>query len=753
MRRDWYYRILWSYLPVFVVVVSFLFFLYFNLLNVQNKKQAIHANTIVAGQMMRMIDAQLKIIDDTMINEIWNDPIVMNYFYQDEPGNPYLHYQVVKLLNTLILNNKLIHSLYLVNLRGDFVLTANTMSPLDSFGDAAFIGSAMNGAAPLTWSERRDYQEFSRLTPDHVFTLVKDVKLIRNQRGLLVVNVDPNAVFDLVRTMYSQEVSNVSLADNNNNILFGEQSPFPEITHIKSSYTGWTLSMGLKSELFADAGSFFFSVLTIVGLLAVLLGIGWIVYITKRNYKPVQLLVSRIQTYSLTKSAQLGGMNEFQFIESAIDNIVAQSNRFQERHVTDINLKKKHVFYEWIEGSLQPSSEEWKSAVDEMHISLMSTGDLQALVLEIDNFHAFCREFSESERNVLKFAMQSAVSELSASSGRSVWPEWTSDKHMSLVLQADDGENKETVAEFCVIVSNWIKKNLRYTVTIGLGDPVTEPGLVSMSHKTALACLELKPAFGGGRLITYKETMEEIKQNDMFPHFENVRLMVHAFMRTNHWQEMHHELFARARRDRLNRYDAESLLKYIISCLDREIKAYADDYVAIWKKEALPKLGEQLEMFDNLPASEPAFGEILKDLARQIARIRGQRGHYIAIRQAKAYIEANFTNPDISLIDVGTRVGMNEKQLSKLFKEELGENYIDFLIHLRIDHAKHLLAASDRPIDEIAARVGYASATPFRRVFKKMAGVSPGDYRKKIDSQVRAVSDVCSKDAAIGEGR
>ncbi len=101
------------------------------------------------------------------------------------------------------------------------------------------------------------------------------------------------------------------------------------------------------------------------------------------------------------------------------------------------------------------------------------------------------------------------------------------------------------------------------------------------------------------------------------------------------------------------------------------------------------------------------------------------------IKKAKAYIEENY-NKDISLEDVSRTVDISSYYFSKLFKEETGENFIEYLTNIRIDQAKRLLQNRELSIKNICVDTGYSDPNYFSRIFKKQVGVTPTEYREKL---------------------
>jgi two-component system response regulator YesN len=99
--------------------------------------------------------------------------------------------------------------------------------------------------------------------------------------------------------------------------------------------------------------------------------------------------------------------------------------------------------------------------------------------------------------------------------------------------------------------------------------------------------------------------------------------------------------------------------------------------------------------------------------------------------QAKEYIRANYSK-QITLEDVARDINISPQYLSKLFKEETGENFIDYLTGIRIKIAKSLLEEDKLSIKEIAHHVGYGDPNYFSRIFRKVVGVTPTEYREEV---------------------
>jgi transcriptional regulator GlxA family with amidase domain len=70
------------------------------------------------------------------------------------------------------------------------------------------------------------------------------------------------------------------------------------------------------------------------------------------------------------------------------------------------------------------------------------------------------------------------------------------------------------------------------------------------------------------------------------------------------------------------------------------------------------------------------------------------------------------------------------RTLKRRFKAATGSPLIDYLQNVRVEEAKRLLENTERPIEDISERVGYSDASFFRRLFKRLTGLTPGHYRR-----------------------
>ena len=102
-----------------------------------------------------------------------------------------------------------------------------------------------------------------------------------------------------------------------------------------------------------------------------------------------------------------------------------------------------------------------------------------------------------------------------------------------------------------------------------------------------------------------------------------------------------------------------------------------------------------------------------------------------SVLQAKKYIEAHYDR-DLSLDIISRHVNVSPYYLSKIFKDETGQNFIDYLTKIRIEKAQALLRNPQCSIKEICQSIGYRDPNYFSRLFKKQVGQTPTEYREGL---------------------
>ena len=99
------------------------------------------------------------------------------------------------------------------------------------------------------------------------------------------------------------------------------------------------------------------------------------------------------------------------------------------------------------------------------------------------------------------------------------------------------------------------------------------------------------------------------------------------------------------------------------------------------------------------------------------------------VRKCEEWLKQHYKQAN-ALQQLVEQAGIPERTLKRRFKAATGTTLIEYTQNLRIEEAKRLLEAGQMPIDDISIESGYEDASFFRRLFKRLTGLTPGQYRK-----------------------
>ncbi len=115
----------------------------------------------------------------------------------------------------------------------------------------------------------------------------------------------------------------------------------------------------------------------------------------------------------------------------------------------------------------------------------------------------------------------------------------------------------------------------------------------------------------------------------------------------------------------------------------------------------------------------------------------GHRAEPVEIWKARNFIDEH-SDEELSLTKVASAVNSSANHLSEKFKQVTGVNFVDYIARIRFEKARELLLKSNLRISEIAFTVGFQSLSQFNRVFKKLSGKSPTQFRTAHNKRAKS---------------
>lgn len=136
----------------------------------------------------------------------------------------------------------------------------------------------------------------------------------------------------------------------------------------------------------------------------------------------------------------------------------------------------------------------------------------------------------------------------------------------------------------------------------------------------------------------------------------------------------------------------------------------------------------KISSFRNLDEIAYWLSGIMARFTDQVFNLTNVK-HADVIYRAVDFIKKNYKNK-ITLEDTAAYVYLSPAYFSRVFKEEIGDNFNIYVNRIRVDAAKKLLLNEKVALVDISTMVGFEGQSYFSKVFKKMTGVTPGKYRE-----------------------
>jgi AraC-like DNA-binding protein/ligand-binding sensor protein len=149
------------------------------------------------------------------------------------------------------------------------------------------------------------------------------------------------------------------------------------------------------------------------------------------------------------------------------------------------------------------------------------------------------------------------------------------------------------------------------------------------------------------------------------------------------------------------------------------------------------------EQYDSVVRLLSIFAEHLSSISNQLM-VKETTAEAPAVTRARAYL-AEHQAEEISLSDVAHAVNMSAFYFCKVFKKATGLTFTEYLARVRVEKVKELLLNPHKRISEAAYEAGFQSLSQFNRVFRRVAGEAPSEYRERVHGAEPAASPNASR--------
>lgn len=307
-----------------------------------------------------------------------------------------------------------------------------------------------------------------------------------------------------------------------------------------------------------------------------------------------------------------------------------------------------------------------------------------------------------------------------------------------LLLFGDDPEAKfmERVENWVQLILEALQKELNISLFMAAGDVTDDFSGIHRSYEMAQKKIKEKRAEEKRILaLRNQETEQELNTrfDDVYGEYD-FKLLIKE-IRNGDSEKAQTELRAilQSSSRRLQSADMMKLQLFYMNFINRiagaclpECEAYADELAM----QCMTVMRELIYIGSDTIVTEmwDCLRKFVEKLVEVYQENNGKRKHWM-IDQVLQYVEENY-NTALSTRDIAGRFFMNTSYFSKLFHEQMGCTFSNYLINVRVEKAKMMLTQTNMKLYDIAEAVGYTNVQYFSTIFKEKEGLTPSAFRQ-----------------------
>lgn len=653
-------------------------------------------------------------------------------------------------------SNNFVDSVYFYDSSKNIVLTNNGLQyDFAKFYDKACLkGIESFRTFPMVLDTRQALQWDNKYK--NIISIIYKTVNTKDKSNYIVVNIDAEYLFSnlsnkvenkIGRTFFILSGNNKVIIKGNDDYLYEEiisnskvkdylaieSGIFDQrinnknymITFIKNNFLNWTfITASSYNELYAVI-NYIRNLLISTTIILIILTIIAVVISSKNIYNPILNIVTYIKNNIRQDNSNENISEEIDYISNSIKMVHADYINIH--HKLEKNLPDYKQRF--IQSLLQYNTYKYEEIVEKMNfIGIeLNTNDLVVLIVRIEDFSNSVDNLSQFDKVILKIK---EITELTVQSYYNKGILVYVDKNkFAIVINCT--ENRFTdIFEFAENLKNELLKDVEIKVSIGISRQCDDILNLSHAYNEAIEALKYRLVSDNNDIIYIDDIKIRKKQFMIYPK-EKIELINSCIRYGNkeealkNFNEMINLFFSH------NRYVYYSGMQQVfirfLNSINNTINTLGIDLNDIFLEE---NLYQAIFKMNNLNHIDLWFQKVIGDITDYInCAVNEKKSKYLD--QINTYLESNLEN-NITLNTIAEHLELNPSYVSRMFKESMGKNLIEYLTEYRIEKSKELLSSTNLKVQDICTRVGYSNSYYFIKIFKQHTGVTPGEYRKTL---------------------
>lgn len=473
--------------------------------------------------------------------------------------------------------------------------------------------------------------------------------------------------------------------------------------------------------------------LKITGIFLIILafagGVMLTLYLIKKNYSPLEYVVSSLKEKQLIGAKERS--NEFELISNVIANILDENNSISVKLESQNARLKNQFMQKLLKGQYLGPDSTLKDTLNIYQVKFCSDYFLVGIFYIEDFKELFADDRSNNEAeqlSVVHYVIKNVTEELiERQNNYGIMAEVDNTPAILISFAPENIKDAELLAkEVFTKAQNFIKENLKITTTVAFSKVHKGLPEIASAYQEVQNVLEYKLILGKETLISATELQPEEKTSYMYTFekeqkiincihagdFENASLLVNDLFKISFENEIPNLNLARC---------------LAFDMVGTILKITNSQNTSKNEKNALniSTLMEKLLEWTTIDSLKEQLLAIIHNLCLQ-----NTNSHENDFEQRVLQIvESCYRDSNLSVAMIAAKLNIHPTYLSGTFKERTGMGLLDCINRYRIQISKDLLKNSNKNINEISVEVGYLNPKTFLRLFKKYEGTTPVKFK------------------------
>ena len=468
-------------------------------------------------------------------------------------------------------------------------------------------------------------------------------------------------------------------------------------------------------------------------------GMELIANVRKQDKGTRLVVLSCLEEFDLARKAMQLGVSSYilkltmteEEIESVLEGIrgelLAQGGRAAQDGAplapSNMDLVKEKMLKDFLFYNIF-SADEFEAFVLQ-HGLRLSPVRLVACLMEVDRYPRLKEKFRDEHGHLIKMTLLNILSEIATVHKRGEAFHIDETRYL-LLFPFEDLHSERAIAQEIRVILQHVQEVIRtyFNGSVSFGISGMQSGFKSLPKLYADAARSLDRKFlaGPGQLHEPGQGVDAAPAREALKRIREAPA-IRALLSPMKQKEYDHYLDAFEGALTEDRKSIEILLFQFVQWVGTNV--YNDNQNEL---TLLVSVTDKLENSDSLPDMLEQTLLFLTDIANEARHQLQMSGE---ITKAIQYIKQHYTE-NISLQSVADHVNLSLSYLSNLFKKELRISFVDYLNRYRIERAKELLIGTQMKSYDIAVQVGFSPEyTYFSKVFKKVTGLNPNEFRRQ----------------------